>query len=810
MTLLGELILPADVVLARVAELPSATRSRLVHSPGDWSVTRPRSRTNSIIVDEATVELLDRFRTPLTIVDAVIGYSAEHNRDPRTTLEQAYAVLGGFVRDGILVPAGSDLAAPVETGFSPGARLGDYEIIAPVHVVLDTEVYMARSASGTNVALKLARPECPALVRASFRREAAILGTLDKRVTPTLFDHGDLDGRPFIVTSWCPGVDLAEATHEAHQLGGRAGRRTAIALAQCTLEAYMHLHAQGVLHGDVHPRNVRIATGGVATLIDFGLAAVTPPTSDAPSHRGGIDFFMEPEVARCRLAGRRAPALSASGEQYSVAALLYLVLTGAHTHDFALDPEPMLRQLAFDPPSPFGREDWPCLPRLATVVTRGLAKQATVRYATLADFGAAFKRAAANDARDRPPVLDGHRSTGAARRLLDDVLKRLAVPDGGLGDEELIAPTASVNNGAAGYAYALCRIGGLRGDPSLLAQADIWAARAEQWANEPAGLWSEPLELLPETVGGYSMAHAHAGVHAVATLVAAGRDDESTVRAALDAFVASARAGAAAPHFDVSFGRAGLLLGCAQLLETLSTAIDVSDLKEAGARLLASLLIEMDPQPDIAAGGEWARLGAAHGWAGVLFAILRWSEVVGIVPPAQLEPRLAQLAVAGQPHGRGLRWPQTGDQSVLLNPIPAGWCNGAAGYVPLWTIANRLGLGDHFAELAVGAAWAAYDAAGHGGADLCCGSAGCAYSMLSVYRQEGDDVWLARAWRLADLAAEMSRHNPTRRDSLYKGDVGVALLAADLEHGGTGGMPFFEGDGWPTTSHQRESVSRPE
>jgi hypothetical protein len=36
-----------------------------------------------------------------------------------------------------------------------------------------------------------------------------------------------------------------------------------------------------------------------------------------------------------------------------------------------------------------------------------------------------------------------------------------------------------------------------------------------------------------------------------------------------------------------------------------------------------------------------------------------------------------------------------------------------------------------------------------------------------------------------------------RRDSLYKGDVGVALLEADLAEPFLSAMPLFESEGWP-------------
>ena len=50
----------------------------------------------------------------------------------------------------------------------------------------------------------------------------------------------------------------------------------------------------------------------------------------------------------------------------------------------------------------------------------------------------------------------------------------------------------------------------------------------------------------------------------------------------------------------------------------------------------------------------------------------------------------------------------------------------------------------------------------------------------------------ARAHRLADQAATGIRIKPLRRDSLCKGEVGVALLMADLQMPEQARMPLFE------------------
>lgn len=70
MAILDPLLLPPDVAIVPVAQLPPELLEQIEHEPGDYSVTRPLTRTTSSIVDAQTAALLECFREPATIVDA--------------------------------------------------------------------------------------------------------------------------------------------------------------------------------------------------------------------------------------------------------------------------------------------------------------------------------------------------------------------------------------------------------------------------------------------------------------------------------------------------------------------------------------------------------------------------------------------------------------------------------------------------------------------------------------------------------------------------------------------------------------------
>jgi serine/threonine-protein kinase len=668
----------------------------------------------------------------------------------------------------LLLPADAVLAGPVSASLRPGDRVDTFEIVRLVYLVADTEVYLARGPDHSPTAVKLARTTADAKVGIAIEREAEVLDLLDGTVSPRLLCSGDHGGEPYLAMSWCGGVDAHHAARQARDAHER------LALAEHVIDAYARLHEQGVLHGDVHPRNLLVGPEGAVTIVDYGLAAITTERRTPHALRGGIDFYLEPEAALARLAGTASP-LTPPGEQYSLGALVFLLLTGGHTHEFSLVPEEMLRQLAEQPPLSFKEYGLRGLPSVERALSRALAREPGSRYESVGQFLRAFQAAVA---RDRPVAT---RPT-VRRHLLEEVLARVRVP-GELFSAGLPAPAASAVNGAAGVAYALLRLARAGGDADLLAQADLWSEQAVAACAVPERCWNAELGLTPDTVGAHSFHHQAPGVHAVQALIAHARGDDRAQRLAAYQFVQACQG--YGRQLDVAFGRAGLLLGCALLLDVEQ---DRSLLTPLGEELLRLNTSQVETSPT---------LGAAHGRAGMLFAILRWCEAAGAPVPERTEAALAKLGALAIPSGRGLYWPLRLDRGTPDAGLAASWCNGSAGYVPLWTLAHRLLDDERYLRLAAGAAWAAWETPSDA-PHLCCGLAGRAYALLTLHHHTCEERWRTRAGELAARAAAAPR-SPLP-DSLYHGQVGVALLTAEVEEPCIAGMPLFNGEGWPTRS----------
>ena len=107
------------------------------------------------------------------------------------------------------------------------------------------------------------------------------------------------------------------------------------------------------------------------------------------------------------------------------------------------------------------------------------------------------------------------------------------------------------------------------------------------------------------------------------------------------------------------------------------------------------------------------------------------------------------------------------------------WCSGAPGIV--------ISAADYLdEELLLAGAELVWQAGPHGdekGYGICHGTAGNGYALLKTFERTGDERWLERARRFAvhafEQAARLEGTRGRRRYSLWTGDVGAALYAAD-------------------------------
>ena len=168
-------------------------------------------------------------------------------------------------------------------GLGTGTRFGPYEVVEPLGEGGMGEVYRARDTKlNRDVAVKvLPAAFAEDTVRmARFEREAQVLASLNHPNIASIYGLEESAGQRALVMELVEGPTLAARLFE-----GRMPLEDVLPLARQIAEALECAHEKGIIHRDLKPGNVKVTPGGVAKLLDFGLATAPErePTTGAQS-----------------------------------------------------------------------------------------------------------------------------------------------------------------------------------------------------------------------------------------------------------------------------------------------------------------------------------------------------------------------------------------------------------------------------------------------------------------------------------------------------------------------------------------------
>jgi len=271
---------------------------------------------------------------------------------------------------------------PVPSELVAGAVLaGRYRIERELGKGGMGRVLVARDEKlGRRVAVKVVTAaHDPARVR-RFEQEARTAGALEHPNVLAVYDLGEQDGVPFLVTELLEGHTLRTVI-EGPRLPPAQVQGLALQLARGLAAA----HARGVVHRDLKPENLFLTDDGRLKILDFGLARLSGNDERAPGLTltgaiFGSPGYLSPEQAR----GERAGAPS---DVFSAGAVLYEMLSGKRAFPGASLIEAGHAALSAEPaPLPPGVP-----PALASVVARALEKDPSRRYQSGAELARALE-----------------------------------------------------------------------------------------------------------------------------------------------------------------------------------------------------------------------------------------------------------------------------------------------------------------------------------------------------------------------------------------------------------------------------------
>ncbi|MFQ6029064.1 MAG: serine/threonine-protein kinase PknK, partial [Dehalococcoidia bacterium] len=330
---------------------------------GDWSLVRDCSE-KVLVIDPGNQEALSF----MEIADRGLGVRGT----PTSRQESASAS-----------QATAPVPSPIDhqpTSFANGR----YEVKRFLGEGGKKKVYLAHdSLLDRDVAFALIKTESlDEVSRTRIIREAQAMGRLGSHPhIVTVFDLGEHEGQPYMVTELMGGGDVEGVVENAPE--HRLPLEQAIKIALETCRGLEFAHSRGIVHRDLKPGNVWLTGDGVAKIGDFGLAvAIDRSRLTSEGMMVGTVSYMPPEQA---MGGEVTPR----ADLYSLGAMLYEIITGRPPF-LGDDSVAIIGQHINTPPV---APTWHCpeCPRpLEALILRLLAKDPNERPESAADVLAAL------------------------------------------------------------------------------------------------------------------------------------------------------------------------------------------------------------------------------------------------------------------------------------------------------------------------------------------------------------------------------------------------------------------------------------
>ncbi|MFI5281436.1 MAG: serine/threonine-protein kinase, partial [Gemmatimonadales bacterium] len=220
-----------------------------------------------------------------------------------------------------------------------------------------------------------------------FNREASNASRISHPNVCQIYDFGETpDGLIYLAMEFIEGKALKDVIEEA---GALPVARAASILKQAA-DALQAAHDLSIVHRDIKPDNLMVVAGkdgsDVVKVVDFGIARAVggDETGQKVTKTGlvvGTPEYMSPE----QLSGDK---LDGRSDIYSLALVLYRMLTGTLPFEAESSQEVMIKRLTDDPmPLEQARPDLTFPAKLQLVMNVALARTPAERYQSAAEFG---------------------------------------------------------------------------------------------------------------------------------------------------------------------------------------------------------------------------------------------------------------------------------------------------------------------------------------------------------------------------------------------------------------------------------------
>src|SRR5688500_1957687 len=249
-----------------------------------------------------------------------------------------------------------------------------------------SRVFVARDERlGRRVVIKLLpRSVAATIAAARFKREIMLAAGLQHPNIVPVLQAGEFGTLPYFIMPFIDGEGL-----RARMMRGPLSIRETVTILKDVVRALAFAHSRGVIHRDIKPDNVLLASGA-AVVTDFGVAKAISASrqqqgvqTSAPTMTGvgtslGTPAYMAPEQAAAD------PSTDHRADIYALGIVAYEMLTGAPPFH-GRTPQALLAAQLSEIPAPLTSRRYDVSIPLSTLVMQCLEKEPAKRPKTAND-----------------------------------------------------------------------------------------------------------------------------------------------------------------------------------------------------------------------------------------------------------------------------------------------------------------------------------------------------------------------------------------------------------------------------------------
>lgn len=255
----------------------------------------------------------------------------------------------------------------------PSLRVGEYRIVREIGAGGMGKVFLAVDPlTSQTVALKILHPrkEQEKILAEAFENEARALARIFHKNIVKIYRFGLHGQNLYIAMEFIEGTNVKKMIEERRKLP----LKESLEIMRQALVGLDFIHLAGIVHNDIKPSNILVASDTTVKLVDFGIVQIGQPIEE---HRrsvvAGTVGYLCPELLQ---GGPPTP----QSDLYALGITVYYMLCGLKPLQGKSPEETRKLHIEQPPPNPKQHRELPH--ELACLIARLLAKTPQQRYPT--------------------------------------------------------------------------------------------------------------------------------------------------------------------------------------------------------------------------------------------------------------------------------------------------------------------------------------------------------------------------------------------------------------------------------------------